>query len=162
VHTRTSTTHYQEPGVSPVCLNIVGVNDALSATGSTRAGTPCKRGTLLPSYVCAICASYTHDIGASYACVISASYTDHSSGVSCSDSPSTNASCRTTISREELRGTLIGSLALVADSAVRFWCEGFTRRAANIRTSGVIEVQLLPPRNHLLSSGTKIGEIEAA
>jgi hypothetical protein len=51
---------------------------------------------------------------------------------------------------------------LMADGATRVRYRGVTERAADRRMIGVVEVQLLPPRNDLLSSGMKIGEVGAA
>jgi hypothetical protein len=55
-------------------------------------------------------------------------------------SPSTSASWHTTIGREELRGTLIGSPTLTANSASSVCCGGVTGCAADQQTVGVAEV----------------------
>jgi hypothetical protein len=49
---------------------------------------------------------------------------------------------------------------LTADRATKIMCRGVTGHAADRRMIGANEVQLLQPRNHLLSSGTKIGEAD--
>jgi hypothetical protein len=63
-----------------------------------------------------------------------------------------------TIGSEELKRTLVGSPALVANGNAMVGCGGVTGHVADRHTIRVAEVQLLPPRNHLLSSEMKTGE----
>jgi hypothetical protein len=57
---------------------------------------------------------------------------------------------------------LIGLPMLTTNGIARVGCGGVTGHVADRRTIKIVEVRLLPPRNHLLSSGTKIGEAEVA
>jgi hypothetical protein len=53
------------------------------------------------------------------------------------------------------------SLVLVDDGATRGKCRGINGHAVDRRMIGVVEVRILPPKHHLLSSGMEIGEAEA-
>jgi hypothetical protein len=59
-------------------------------------------------------------------------------------------------------GTLIGSPMVPAHRAARVGCGGVTGHTTDQQTIRVDEVRLLPPRNHLLGSETKIGEANVA
>jgi hypothetical protein len=110
---------------------------------------------LLPSCACVIGISHAYIAGVSHACDTG------TFGASCVDSPSTGASWCTTVGREEIGGSLVGSPALVADGAAKVGCVGVTKHTADQRMIIVAEVRLLPPRNHLLSSGIEIVEAGA-
>jgi hypothetical protein len=79
------------------------------------------------------------------------------SSASCIDSPGTNVPWGTTAGCKELEGTMAGSPTLAANDTARGKYRGVTRPIAGRRMIGVVEVQLLPPRNHLLSLRTKTG-----
>jgi hypothetical protein len=55
-------------------------------------------------------------------------------------------------------GALVGSPTLIDDGTTRVRCGGVTGHAADRQMIRVVEVRLLPPIKHLLSSATEIGE----
>jgi hypothetical protein len=110
-------------GSIPSASTLSAPSSVSLATASTLAGVPFKRGAPLPSSACIT--------GTSCAYIISASCADPSSGISSTDSHSTNASWHIIAGYEELGGTLIGSPMLETDDTTRVGCGGVTGHAAD-------------------------------
>jgi hypothetical protein len=95
-------------------------------------------------------------IGTSCTCGIGASNTF------CTDSPDTSVPCGVVIGRKDLEGIMARSPMLVVDDVARAKCRGATGHVAGCRMIRVVEVQLMLPRNRLLSSRIGIGAIGEA
>jgi hypothetical protein len=128
-------------GPTPSTSMLTMPSDAPSTPSSTRASSSQAP---LPSYACTTDAPCTHDIEASSI-----------------DCPGTRVSWHTAAGHEELEGTRVRSPAVATDSVGMGKCGGVTGHAMDRQTIGVVEVQLLPPNDHLLSSGIEIGEAGA-
>jgi hypothetical protein len=132
-------------------------SSASKASASAQVWVPYKRAAALPSSACGIGASCAYEIDTSRT-YVGASYADPSSSASRTDSSGTNASWCMTVGSEELKWTLVGSPVLIDDGNAMVRCGGVIGHVADQQMIGVAEVQLLPPRNHLLSSEMKTGE----
>jgi hypothetical protein len=128
-------------GPTPSTSMLTMPSDAPSTLSSTRASSSQAP---LPSYACTTDAPCTRGIGASSI-----------------DCPGTSVSWCAVAGHEELEGTRVRSPVVATDSIGMGKCGGVTGHAMDRWTIGVVEVQLLPPNDHLLSSGTEIGEAGA-